>query len=95
MIPHLPHIPVRGHLKHFLFHWKKITSDRNILQMVQGMKLDLLHFPKQQKPPQQIKFSSEEKLAVEEQIQTLLKKGAIVPVQPSKFKSGFLSNVFL
>ena len=49
MIPHLPHISVGGHLKHFLPQWKKITSNRNILQMVQGMKLDLLDFPKQNK----------------------------------------------
>ena len=46
--------------------------------MVQGMKLDLLDFPKQKRPPQQIKFSPDEKSMAEEQIKTLLQKGAIV-----------------
>ena len=78
MLPHLLHIPMGGCLKHFLPHWKKVTSDRNILQMVQGMKLDLLDFPKQNKPPQKIKFSPDEKSMAEEQIKTLLQKGAIV-----------------
>ena len=94
MIPHLPHIPMGGHLKHFLSYWKKVTSDRNILQMIQGVKLDLLDFLKQNKPLQQIKFSPEEKSAAEEQIKTLLQEGTIVHIQPSHFKSGFLSNVF-
>ena len=78
MIPHLPHIPVGGHLKHFLPHWKKVTSDRNNLQMVQSMKLDLLDFPKENRPLQQIKFSPDENSAAEEQVRTLLQKGAIV-----------------
>ena len=95
MLPHLPHIPVGGHLKHFLPQWHKVTSDRNILQMVQDMKLDLLDFPKQHNPPQQIKFSPKETSAAEEQIQTLLQKGTIVQVNPSQFKSGFRSNVLL
>ena len=60
MTPHLPHIPVGGRLKHFFEQWKKLTSDKSILQMVTGMKLDLSDFPTQKHFLPQLHFNARE-----------------------------------
>ena len=94
-----PHLPVGGRIRHFAKEWKRITRDRNILDMVYGMHLELTDIPFQRKLLKTIVFSPEEEQGGQQQIDSLLKKKAIVQVaskhKQTKFSKGFLSNVFL
>ena len=93
----LPDIPVGGRLKHFVDEWKAVTSDPDILQIVQGMHIPLEQFLEQEcNPSPQIPMSREEMAAADEHIQTLLKKGAIWECPSNEPEPGeFISNVFL
>ena len=90
----LPHIPVGGCLKHFAHKWTQFTSDPTILNMVQGMSLDLIDLPVQRTLPHEIHMNRQEFAFAKDHIQTLLDKRAIIETSydPS---TDFLSNVFL
>ena len=90
----LPHIPVGGHLKHFVHKWRKLTSDPVILDMVQGMSLDLTDIPVQKTLPHEIQMNQEEFRFAQDHIKTLLGKGAIIETGCNP-ETDFLSNVFL
>lgn len=73
--------------------WKKFTSDPWILQTISGYKIDFDSFPVQEIIPREIIFSDSERKIVNQEIQILLFKGAIVP---SKYEHGqFVSNIFI
>ena len=89
----LLHIPVAGRLKYFANFWYSLTSDPEIIQTVTGLQLDFVDTVTQIAPLPELKFSLEEQRATDEEIETLLKKGAIVR---SEHEHGeFVSNVFL
>ena len=54
MLPVFPDILVGGRLKHFLKEWYSITSDPEIIDMVQGMHIELADCPFQSRPPPEI-----------------------------------------
>ena len=88
-----PDIPVGGRLCHFAHFWPSITSDKVILQTVSGLKLDFFEKVFQKSPAPQLKFSPEETKAADDEIKSLLLRGAIVE---SVHEEGeFISNVFL
>ena len=82
-----------GQLKYFLPEWEKLTRDKSVLDMVQGMPLDLTDFPVQSKLPHEIKMSQIETEAAQEHIKQLLAKRAIRECPYSG--NGFVSNIFL
>ena len=88
-----PDKPVGGQLKYFLLEWEKLTRDKSVLDMVQGMPLDLTDFPVQSKLPHEIKMSQIETEAAQEHIKQLLAKRAIRECPYSG--NGFVSNIFL
>ena len=89
----LPHIPVTGHLKYFAKEWKEITSDREIVDMVLGMHIELTDKPVQSKHPFPIPFSAEETKFMDNHVKELLAKNVITKTFPEE--GDFVSTVFL
>ena len=71
----------------------KITQDPWILQTISGYRINFDEQPYQERVPREIDFSQEEWLIVDNEVQELLKKGAIVPSvsEPGEF----ISNLFI
>ena len=88
-----PHIPVGGRLRYFLPQWEQITSDRELLKMVQGLEIDFWDIPTQNNPPPPLVFSDEETLATDHLIEQLLCKQAIVECQ--REPGDYCSTIFL
>ena len=84
-----------GNISSCLDRWKSITSDRWVLETVQGYKIPFLKEPLQQFPPS-FQISRERVSALDTEIQLLLQKRAveIVPEQESQPKE-FLSTLFV
>ena len=85
--------PLAGRLTYFVQSWEKLTSDQNVLSLVKGYEIPILVEPFQEKSLHQIKMSSAEKQLVDSEIEEMLKKGAILKVDP--VNGQFLSNLFL
>ena len=82
-----------GRLKDYYNFWSEITSDRDILNNISGMKLELNHLPMQWCLPKEYNFTESEKLFLSDEINKLLKKGVIIETE---YESGdFCSNIFL
>lgn len=77
----------------FYANWAKLTGDPFVLQAIAGVKLEFLEEPVMTVPPQDFKMSNEEIALVEQEIEKMMRKGAIVEVQPCKGQ--FVSNIFL
>ena len=88
----LPHIPVAGRLALFYDEWQNITSDKEILQMVSGLHLPLLHEPSQETVVT-YPFSTEENLNIGKEMQKLMCKGVVHEVHHVDGK--YLSPIFL
>jgi hypothetical protein len=90
-----PQIPVGGRISLFVENWKKITTDKWVLDVVQnGYKLEFLKIPhflgiKQTKVP----FDQEN--LIQKEIEELLLKNAIEIVDKSQILTGFYSTLFL
>ena len=83
-----------GRLKYFLGEWKNITSDQNILEIVQNCKIEF----KNDTQPFQEKFfepnfNAAESAVIDMEIKDLLENGAIVEAnhEPDKF----ISSIFV
>ena len=74
-------------------NWYLITQDRWVLQTTTGYQLELMQVPYQIRPSSAIQCSSEEKHKVSQEVQELLKKGAIVEAQLTQ--GSFVSQIFL
>ncbi|XP_036146143.1 uncharacterized protein LOC118646722 [Monomorium pharaonis] len=84
---------IAGRLSLFLAQWRKITTDREILQAISGYRLPFSHQPPAQTVEPTIQMSQEEIIICKKEIARLCKRGAIEPV--SKCKNQFLSPFFL
>lgn len=70
----------RGKIKDHLEIWKLVTLDDWILDTVQGYKIGFESHPAQQHPQNRIKFSNEEQVLLDKEIQKLLEKNVITLV---------------
>ena len=86
---HLKNTPLAGRITNFV---SKLTNDKDILQIVKGLKIPFLERPSQKQPPTEIKMSQEENKLVDTEVQELLRKGTITPAGGSKDQ--FVSNIF-
>ena len=82
-----------GRTKHFLPNWQKISDDQTVLQSVIGLEIEWLN-----KPPHSITikgptFSCTENNLIDQEIKTMLDKGAIHATEPSKPQ--FIGHIFL
>ena len=93
LIPRLPHILVAGCLKFFKSQWLDLTSDPEILDMIQGMHIDTVFTPAQDTFPHELQFGQDETEAVNNQIMALLQKKAIIPCDPPT-PGEYVSTVF-
>ena len=82
-----------GRLKHFVKNWKTITHDPWVLKTIMGYKIDFMTEPIQFALPATPNFNATEIKLVDEEVKTLLQKGAI---QLSNHEDNeFISNIFL
>ena len=82
-----------GQLKSCLKWWKKITSDKVILDTVRGYKIDFISVPTQNFPPKQPKLQQHEEIALNTLLKELLLKGVIEKCSHEDWE--FISPVFL
>lgn len=82
-----------GNLRNFISNWRQITSDPWILETVAGYHLEFETVPIQLGLPQPPPFNKTEKDLIDNEVDKLLKKGAITKVAHSKEE--FISNIFL
>ena len=90
----IPDVPQVGCLPQFIDEWKKVTTNRFILNMVKGHHLQI-----KTRPPLFRNFSRfdirckpEHRPVIQEEVDKLLAKGAI---EPSPGGPGFYSSVFV
>ena len=83
----------QGGLNKKLENWRKLTSDPHILELVQGIKLDFLEPPAQDKIPNEIIFSKEDQELVRLELERFLELGIL---EESTIQPGdFVSNLFI
>jgi hypothetical protein len=82
-----------GRIKHFVDNWQDLTSDEEILNTIQGLKLEFMKNPCQTQCPHQRQFNQAESAAIEKEVQNLLEKQVIAP--SSDEDDQFLSPIFV
>ena len=86
-------LKIAGRLQHFKHEWRKLTSDPEIMDMINGMSIPFVDkIPVQTKLPRQIPMSKEESKAVDKEVQNLLDDGVIVPTVRTGVD--YFSNIF-
>ena len=85
--------PKAGNIKHYKANWQKLTTDPNILHIVDGYHIEFASPPLQDFEPRQHFFKGGKAEFLATEIHKLLQKGVIVP---SLHEEGeFISPVFL
>ena len=87
--------PLAGRLKHFLHNWEKLTQDQWILQTVKGVQIEFMNTPHQAFTPFQPKTPERDRVLLQEEITSMLGKGAIVELPEEETQKGFYSTMFL
>ena len=87
--------PLAGRLKHFLHNWEKLTQDQWILQTVKGVQIEFMNTPHQAFTPFQPKMPECDRVLLQEEITSMLVKGAIVELPEEETQRGFYSTMFL
>lgn len=83
-----------GNLKNHLTFWKSLTTDSNILEIIQGYKIEFSMMPYQHNPRITPMPKNMTKLTlIQEEIDSLLQKQAIIPVLETPKE--FISTIFL
>ena len=82
-----------GQIQHCKDQLVQITSDREILQMVNSYKLEFIDNPVQNQPPSSFTFDDTEIVLIENEIQDLLQLGVLIECE--REQGDFLSNIFL
>ena len=82
-----------GQIGNNIHQWKRLTSDKNLLQMVHGSRINFLKKPVNVHPPMNPKFTELENIWIDQEIEKLLQKGIIAL---SKHEKGeVISPIFL
>ena len=84
-----------GRLADYLPIWKTVTSDFEILRTVSGYHIDFESEPFQWKEPKVIQFSNNETIAIDKEIEKLLRKKIIALATVQEVRDGFVSNIFI
>lgn len=82
-----------GRLKIFSNVWSKVTRDPVVRQWIQGYEIPFTSPPIQRSGPVERTWSDKEKSLIDNQINKLIDKGAIVRCSP--VQDQFLSNIIL
>ena len=89
---HLKNTPLAARITNFVSNWSKLTNGKEILQIVNGLKIQFLERPNQKQPPTETKMSLEEEKLVDSEVEELLRKGTITPARVSEDQ--FAKNIF-
>jgi len=83
--------PIAGRLRLYIEEWKKLTSDKFIIQCLQGYKIPFREIPEQSIPPGEPNWSTHEVKRIKIEIDELLLKQAIVECEdcPGQFISSY------
>ena len=82
-----------GRLSLFLENWKKMCTDRWILEAIQGYQIEWSEQRHQHQTPTPHHFPDREMESLDQEIQLVINKGAISPVV--NHQGGFQSTIFL
>ena len=82
-----------GQIAKYVHQWELLTSDPEILDIVQGAHIDFEYMPEQHVPPMSNDFSQSETKLIDLEIEKLICKGVIKPC--SKESNDFVSKIFL
>ena len=86
--------PFAGRLRLFNTNWHIITKDQWVIQAINGHRIDWCGRPHQYNKPFSNRFSSEEEICLNEEVQKMTRKGAVEIVHRHP-EDGFHSNLFL
>jgi len=86
---------VAQRLSHFHSNWEVLTTDRWVLDCVQGFQIPFTSLPVQQHRPNPPISSAEQSSLILEEVNTLLEKGAITLIKHPSDHQGFYSTLFL
>jgi len=81
-----------GGLKACIDKWKELTSDKIIINLLQGVELEFDEVPTQWKVPKPYKFDAEKSKLIDTKIQEMLSKGIIE--RTAAEKGQYVSNIF-
>ena len=82
-----------GRLRQYRDNWDKYTSDKEILQTVEGMRLRFIECkPNQNYVPHELSLTKPESRAIDKEIDRLQDIGVVIPSQPEPVQ--FISNIF-
>ena len=87
-------IPLGGRLTEFYPIWKKLCTDRDILDLIKGVKFEFVQYPVQHKLLRQIKMNKVQEKFMDDKICELLNNNSICEI-PKPIPGGFVSNAFL
>ena len=82
-----------GKIAEFYHAWQQLSFDRNVLQLVRGMKIDFKNNISQLYHPRPMQFSQSEKILISCELEKLLVKKVIQEVVSCKGQ--YISNIFL
>ena len=82
-----------GEISYNFANWRRLTSDKWILQQVQGVQVEFQDNPSNIPHKRKIVFNSMEDELVKQEISSFIKKGIIQEVEP--VEGQVLSNIFL
>ena len=86
-------LPKAGRVKHFVKNWQKLTNNPMILDIVRGYEIPFILPSWQSKLPNSCQLTKEASDLVDQEVQDMLKKGAIVVTDPKEDQ--FLTSLFL
>ena len=88
-------LQVAGRLALFINTWKVFTKDYWVLQTVKRFQIPFVGQPVQERKPGVASFPSEQLAQMQEEVSSLLEKGAIIVVDSHTPQTGFYSVLFL
>lgn len=86
-------VSIAGRTALYFDNWISLTGDPYVLSCVKGVKIEFNALPRMAKMPLDFLMTSNEKSLVDEEVQGMILKGAIVEVNPCEDQ--FVSNIFL
>ena len=86
-------LPKAGRVKHFVKNWQRLTNDPMILDIVNGYEIPFILPPRQSRLPNLCQLTKEASDLVDQEVQDMLRKGAIVFSDPKDDQ--FLSSLSL
>lgn len=84
-----------GNLKNCLAYWQTITTDPNILNKIKGLSIPFHDIAYQTSYPKQIKFSEEESIRIDNEIEKMLREKIITSVDNKPEQGEYISNIFI